>query len=141
MNVPVKEFQKSVNIWESYAQEFNVMIFDSRCRTLFCLPDISLFVCILYSLLSKAIHMGSVPGTITFSCQPAACSFNFRCNSFIIRSLYRFYWILIFSFFVRFRDCQLVFFICMFIVYFPFCTIAIHTALNSVACRRLRAFQ
>ena len=98
MNVPVKEFQKSVNIWESYAQEFNVMIFDSRCRTLFCLPDISLFVCILYSLLSKAIHMGSVPGTITFSCQPAACSFNFRCNSFIIRSLYRFYWILIFSF-------------------------------------------
>ena len=140
MNVPVKEFQKSVNIWGSYAQEFNVMIFDSRCRTLFCLPDISLFVCILYSLLSKAIHMGSVPGTITFSCQPAACSFNFRCNSYYTQSLS----ILLDSdilFFVRFRDCQLVFFICMFIVYFTFCTIAMHTALNSVACRRLRAFQ
>ena len=34
-----------------------------------CIPQPT--VCILYSLLTKAIHMGSVPGTIAFSCQSA----------------------------------------------------------------------
>ena len=32
-----------------------------------CFPQLT--VCILYSLLSKAIHTGSAPGTITFICQ------------------------------------------------------------------------
>ena len=34
LNLPAKEFYwKSVNIWGSYGQEFNVLFFDSRCRT------------------------------------------------------------------------------------------------------------
>jgi len=34
-----------------------------------CCPQIT--VCIRYSLLSKAIHMGFVPGTVIYSCQLA----------------------------------------------------------------------
>jgi len=37
LSLPVQEFWKSVNIWESYGQEFSVLFFDSRClrRSLF----------------------------------------------------------------------------------------------------------
>ena len=31
LSLPVQEFWKSVNIWESYGQEFSVLFFDSRC--------------------------------------------------------------------------------------------------------------
>jgi len=35
-NLPVslslKEFRKSVNIWGSYGQEFNVLFFETECR-------------------------------------------------------------------------------------------------------------
>jgi len=31
----MKEFWKSVNIWRSYEQEFNVLFFDSRCIGLY----------------------------------------------------------------------------------------------------------
>jgi len=31
VSLPVKEFQKSVNIWRSYGQEFSVLFFETQC--------------------------------------------------------------------------------------------------------------
>ena len=76
--------------------------------------------------------------------QLPVCNFNFRRNSFIIRSLFRFK----LNFFYRFLlSCLYVFLIarsyflyaCS-IVYFTCCTIAILTALNSVACTFVTCF-
>ena len=75
-------------------------------------------VCILYSLLSKAIHTGSAPGTITFNCQfatPILGATLLLYAAFI--NLNRFA-VLSVCFFFFFFDCQLVFSCACFIVYF-----------------------
>jgi len=46
-------------------------------------------VCILYSLQSKAMYVGSVPATTTAQLSaPIVCNFNIRRNFFIMRSLF-----------------------------------------------------
>ena len=80
-----------------------------------CFPQTT--VCILYSLLSKALHTGSAPGTIIFICQFAtpilgatlllyAAFVDF--NRFAVLSVCLFF------------DCQPVFLCVRFIVYFTF---------------------
>jgi len=86
----------------------------------------------LYSLLSavKSIHMGSVPGTTTFSSQSATILdaslllyvVFFDLSTFVLSSLY-----------VFLIDSLYFLYACS-VVYFTFCTIAIPTAFNSVAC-------
>ena len=85
-------------------------------------------VCILYSLQSKAMYVGSVPATTTAQLSaPIVCNFNIRRNFFIMRSLFdlnSYVFLIVSSYF----------FICMFYCVFSFYTIAILAALNSVAC-------
>ena len=86
-------------------------------------------VCILYSLQSKAMYVGSVPATTTAQLSaPIVCNFNIRRNFFIMRSLFdlnSYVFLIVSSYFFSYA-CS--------IVYFTFYTIAILAALNSVAC-------
>jgi len=93
-----------------------------------CFPQPT--VCILYSLLWKAIHMGSVPRTIclTVSCQSAT---KISDASLLIYAVFIDLKCILIVSLVRFRDCQLVFLYAWSGVYFTFCTIAILTALKS----------
>jgi len=97
-----------------------------------CFPQPT--VCILYSLLSKAIHTGSVPGIITFICQfvtPILGATLLLYAAFI--DLNRF---AVLS--VCFLPAS--FFVCMFYCLFYFCTIALVTAFISVACTSVTCF-
>jgi len=88
--------------------------------------------CILYSLLSKATHMGSVPATITFSCQSATSILDANILLYAVFIDLNRCWL---SSFVCFHDCQLAYFSysCS-VVYLSFCATAVLTAVNSVAC-------
>ena len=94
--------------------------------------------CILYSLLSKATHMGSVPATITFSCQSATSILDANILLYAVFIDLNRCWL---SFFVCFHDCQLTYlsYSCS-IVYFSFCATAVLTAVNSVACTFVTCF-
>ena len=65
LSLPVKEFWKSVNVWERYGQEFGVLFFDSRCR-----------VCELISQ-SKAL----------FSVEQNVTGYNFTIKDSTIRTI------------------------------------------------------
>jgi len=101
-------------------------------KTLFSQPSAG----VLSSLLSKAIHMGSAPGTITFSYQIATSILD------AILSLYAHFVDLnrfCLAILLCFHDCQLVFsfsYACI----FYFCSTAFHTAHNSVACTSVTCF-
>ena len=84
----------------------------SKC----CIPQPT--VCILYSLLMKAIHVGSVtPGTITFSCQSATLISDATLLLYaVIIDLERFWLPLLYVFMII----SSYFFICVFYFLFYF---------------------
>ena len=102
-----------------------------------CFPQPT--VCILYSLLSKAIHTGSAPGIITFICQfvtpPILGATLLLYAAFI--GLNRFA-VLSVRFFLFLLSASI--FVCMFYCLFYFCTIALVTAFISVACTSVTYF-
>jgi len=71
-NLPVslsaKEFCKSVNIWESYGQDFSDLFFDSRCRTYFQIETV-----VQLKLLTELIRLPTPLSIAPFILQPIIC--------------------------------------------------------------------
>ena len=108
----------------SYPSGKGAMLWGATAMQFFCyilwpllMPMAATVTCMDERNMSKAIHMGSVPGIITFSCQSATLIVD--ATLFITRSLYRLNRFLIVFLYV-FMISSSYFFICMFYCSFYF---------------------